>query len=403
MRGNEFLDKMELVDPAFVEAADSKPKRKMYSWNKWGVVAACFIIMIFAGTVLLQHDDSELNSKLPMLLISENTGAMGYEGYMAYDISELRNKNPWNEDCEILELPVYKNTLTYDTNFIASGRDINKMKAFILDVARRLGLDTNSLIITDNIPDKESQKKITEKFQSVGDTVPDGYFEPTELIMEADGVKIRVDQAMIATVSFHPSISLPENYNFKYFASYDDTVAVADYLKNEYANFIGMDNPQINICGGDYNIYNDQSFSINFFDAGNSDVEKIINYNFNRVVFYCDENGELDLARIYQPDLSQKLGDYPIISSNKAKKLLLKGKYFTTVPYDFSGAEFIKKVELIYRTSELEEYYMPYYRFYVEIPEEERENGMKTYGAYYVPAVESSYILNMPKWDRSFN
>lgn len=45
---------------------------------------------------------------------------------------------------------------------------------------------------------------------------------------------------------------------------------------------------------------------------------------------------------------------------------------------------------------------MPYYRFYVELPEEESD-GMKTYGAYYVPAVEEKYISNMPLWDGSFN
>lgn len=28
MRGNELLDKMELVDPAYVEAADTKSKKK---------------------------------------------------------------------------------------------------------------------------------------------------------------------------------------------------------------------------------------------------------------------------------------------------------------------------------------------------------------------------------------
>ena len=28
MKGNEFLDKMELIDPAYVEAADAKPKRR---------------------------------------------------------------------------------------------------------------------------------------------------------------------------------------------------------------------------------------------------------------------------------------------------------------------------------------------------------------------------------------
>ena len=42
--------------------------------------------------------------------------------------------------------------------------------------------------------------------------------------------------------------------------------------------------------------------------------------------------------------------------------------------------ETIRKVELTYRTgSDL--YFMPYYRFYVEIPQEQW-GEMKTYGAY---------------------
>ena len=103
-----------------------------------------------------------------------------------------------------------------------------------------------------------------------------------------------------------------------------------------------------------------------------------------------------------QPDLSQKMGDYPIINTEKAKELLLKGNYITTVPYELPGEKFIAKTELVYRTGAREAYFMPYYCFYVEIPEEERD-GLKTYGAYYVPAVEEEYLTNMPLWDGSFN
>jgi hypothetical protein len=65
--------------------------------------------------------------------------------------------------------------------------------------------------------------------------------------------------------------------------------------------------------------------------------------------------------------------------------------------------EYVAKVELVYRTGGTEQYFMPYYRFYVELPDMERENGLKTYGAYYVPAVEGEYISNMPVWDGRFN
>ena len=404
MRGNEFLDKMELIDPAYVEAADTKMHKKKLSWIQWGAVAACFAVLILAGTMLLTQDESGINSALPMLSLSENTSAaMGYEGYMAYDIIELVNANPWNEDYEISTLPVYQNALTYDANFIASGADSDKMREFILDVAGRLGLDTNNLTITDNAPDEESTQKMIEKYQKMGETLPEGYFDPTELVIKAEGIIIEVDQSMTAKVSFDPAVSLPEEYNFTHFASYEDKVAVADYLKSEYCELIGIDDPQVNIYGGDYNIYNQQSYFIEFFDAGDSVVEQIINYNFNRVAFSCDDNGDLSIISIYQPNLSKKIGDYPIISSEQAKELLLTGNYISTVPYRLSGTEFIKKVELIYRTGAHEEYYMPYYRFYVELPKEEQKNGLKTYGAYYVPAVESSYISNMPAWDGSFN
>lgn len=404
MRGTQLLDKMGLIDPAYVEAADAVRKKKKFPRRMWGGVAACFVVMILAGTMLLKQNESGLNTDLPELTISENVEGMGYEGYLAYDVSELVNANPWKEDAEITTLPVYQNVLTYDENFfVASGADFTKMREFLLEVADRLGLDPKHLTVTDDEPNEAAKKKLIEKFQEVGDTVPEGYFVPTRLVMDAEGIKIEVDQAMTATISFDPAVSLPGEYNFTYYASYDDTVAVADYLKNKYRDLIGFDDPQVNIYDGDYNIYGEQSYSIAFFDAGDSDIEKIINYNFNRAVFYCDNNGELFLARIYQPDLSKKLGDYPIIDSEQAKELLLDGKYISTVPYELPGAEFIKKVDLIYRTGQYEEYYMPYYRFYVELPEEEQENGLKTYGAYYVPAVESRYISNMPTWDGRFN
>ena len=48
MRGNELLDKMELVDPAYVEAADRKPARQKHHWGQWAVVAACLCLVIAA-------------------------------------------------------------------------------------------------------------------------------------------------------------------------------------------------------------------------------------------------------------------------------------------------------------------------------------------------------------------
>ena len=162
----------------------------------------------------------------------------------------------------------------------------------------------------------------------------------------------------------------------------------------------------LNVDGGDYNIYEEQTYHIRFFDGVDDLEERIVNYNFNQVSFILSSEEEgIWLIRIHKPNLSKKVGDYPIISVEKARELLLDGYFITSVPFGLPEADYIAKAELIYRYGEGEKYYMPYYRFYVEIPEEKGRafDGAKTYGAYYVPAVESKYLSGLPVWDGNFH
>ena len=45
MRGNELLDKMELVDPAYVAAADVLSKPKRHPVRRWCAAAACLCLV----------------------------------------------------------------------------------------------------------------------------------------------------------------------------------------------------------------------------------------------------------------------------------------------------------------------------------------------------------------------
>ena len=45
MRGNELLDKMELIDPAYIEATDTAPNKRKSVWAKWGTLAACLCLV----------------------------------------------------------------------------------------------------------------------------------------------------------------------------------------------------------------------------------------------------------------------------------------------------------------------------------------------------------------------
>lgn len=405
MRKNEILlDAIGKIDDELIaNAGEVKDRSKTKMWIRCGALAACLALVVGVCSVAGWFAPGESSPELPMLTISEASVGMGFEGYMAYDISELINANPWSEDAKITTLPVFRNRLTRDENMNTRGMDFETMKGLLLDTAERLGMDTDNLVITDNTPSAEYQAAVAEKFASVGEEVPEGYFDPTSLIAEQNGIRIEVVPVMNATITFDPARAFPNDLGFHYHSPYEDVEKTAEYIKEEYKELLDMNNPVTDINGGDYNIYSEQSFDLCFYNGADDLTERIINYNFCYTSFSCNENEELFHVCVHNCDLSDKVGDYPIITAEEAEKLLLNGNFVTTVPYDFPGGEYVKKVELLYRVDSRYEYYIPYYRFFVELPEAERDGGMKTYGAYYVPAVEEKYISNMPLWDGSFN
>ena len=162
MKSEKLLNAIGKIDDNLIFGAvnDTKTKKKRV-WLKWGTAAACLALAVFAGIRLIPNsgfpeeladtkfipnsNSPEELPALPMLSVSESSKeAMGFEGVMAYDISELVNANPWNEDTEISALPVYQNPLSYDENLIVHGADFEGMKTVLLEVANRFGMDTVS-------------------------------------------------------------------------------------------------------------------------------------------------------------------------------------------------------------------------------------------------------------------
>lgn len=396
MKKEQLSDSLALLDDDIIEETGklrSRGRRQLRKTGIWAATAACLALLTYAGyRMILPQHTPDSPSDLPLLPVSTQDGeAMGFEGYMAFDISELVNANPWSEDMELAALPVYQNTnqLRGGAVFATSGGEYtDTMQEILLDIATRLELDTSSLMIT-------------EKYD---DYAVDGRPDPTALVAQTDGVEIRVGLEQRASVSFDPPVALPDQYHYTFYCSYEDCAEAAEYLMQEYAKLLGMENPQINISGGDYNIESDQSYQIYFYDASGDDIDRIINYNFYSTQFCSSHDGTLRLIWIDRPDLSQKMGDYPIITADAARELLCSGSYITSVPYAMPGADYIRKVELIYRANPTEEYFMPYYRFYVELPEAKApSSALNTYGAYYVPAIDGRYLTGMPVWNGNFN
>ncbi|MBE6985378.1 MAG: hypothetical protein E7434_07215 [Ruminococcaceae bacterium] len=364
MKNEAFLLAIGQINDELVTDAE----KRTFNFRKWGAVAVVLVLLLTSSILFLGREEESL----PILTIAaEDSIGWGFEGYLAYDISELVNDNPWNATQKLSTLPVYRNLYPV-TNAGPLVTDAEAQESALRAVADQLGIDLLRTERTDQA-----------------------------VIAYADGMELEADAQLTVTICFEPAVALPKTCNFSYYATFDEKMAVAQYLQKEYPNLVeGM---EINVHGGDYNIYGERSYELSFYDNSGDLTERIVNYNFNSVTFYGDDEGKLWLIRVRMPNLEGKVGDYPIIGLEEARQLLSDGCYATSAPYAMPGMEYVAKAELIYRTNGNEAHFMPYYRFYVELPEEREDQPMKTYGAYYVPAVEAAYLTGLPVYDGSFN
>ncbi len=440
MRGNEFLDKMELIDPAYVEAADKKPYKKKRIWLKWGVTAACLLLMVGSALAIRQQlipdcpdspdpkatnipgTDEPITTEIPSgndvptstppapvatnppislhpdaITIPQLQVNAGFEGYMCYDISELDNGNPWSEDMNINSLPVYKN-LAFDATGagIPKGLNEEEMVEQLEFTVTALNLEIlETEVIRDGFVIKE------------GEMIADD--TPTRLIAITDKGEITVSADGTITYRLpEKGLSLPAEYHF---TNHETTEAEAQkalsYLITTYKQLLNYEEP-LGESFGDYDILGEFNRNYIAYDISGDYVTDILNYNFGRVYFYPADDNNLYLIRINNGlSVAEKIMDYPIITTEEATARLTAGNYQTSVPIAFPGEEAIGRVELVYRTGRLEEILLPYYRFYVllsdSISESATNRGLKTYGAYYVPALPAEYIVNMPTYDGHFN
>lgn len=371
MKNNERLLRIiSDIDEEFIENA--LPKQKKSNNKKlWLCIAACVAVVILSFTVSVQ------NEKLPTLTVTKTEDAMGFEGYMAHSIDELINNNPWTAESKIKKLPVYKNTFfKYTDDWTVTNPDKEKMKNILSKTAA--AFDMESVKITENIAEEN------------------GIFSVSA---ENDDYLIKVNEWLQVNIEFKKDV-LPSEYSFSFYESYESFSKNAKYLKSSFKKL--LENTETDISGGDYDIYENRCLYLSFYETAEDETERVINYNFRRISFYGDDSGKLKTASVSYPDIGEKIGDYPIIDEEEALKLLCDGHFVTSVTDNFPTESKVKKVELIYRNTRRDEIYMPYYKFYVEL-DLRVDGNMNCYGAYYVPAVESRYIENMPLWDGSIN
>ncbi|GHU91200.1 hypothetical protein FACS1894202_12220 [Clostridia bacterium] len=369
MKTEKLLEAIGCIDDGFVVEANARKRGQI----KWPALAAACVAVVAAAAMFIPKLTANPSDGLPTLTVNSEFNTMGFEGYLAYDVKELKNGNPWTENMKLTELPVFSNV---------GGLSAQEMLRRAGETAYILGLTVDTLYVS---PTEEDIQREMEKAGEVNSYVP---YRATAI---CGTVEIRAEKDGQIRVFFGEAVEVPSPSS--------DADELTEYLLEQYAYLTDLEAPALDVFG-DYDIYGERRFSYSAFEG---EGDKILGYNFNRVRFSLNEEGKLWIIDRRVVDLSQKIGDYPIISAKEARKLLLEKRYVTSVPYELTDAKNIAKVELMYRVGAQDKVFMPYYRFLVELPEMRQDNGLRQYGAYYVPAVRDDFLENLPIYGGEFN
>lgn len=391
MREEKLFRAIGQIDGELVEEA-ANYKRRRAVWWKYGTLAAGLLLLVAVGRftdLFSVPDGNEVtpgtemgesvadnvkeeienvqNAEKDILDFTMNFDGMGFQGVMAYEMPKLGH--PWQETDEITTLPVIENNSIYNMENLSDphplyGEEYDPLLGWLAEAA---------------------------------DFFEMGEIEPTIkkdcVFVENEEIEIEVNGDMEMKIHFENGIALPDEFELSNKATREETYAVAEYLVDQYSKLLGMENPEISICDGDYTFDAQRDRNeVRVYEKGDTARETLLNYHFNYVRFVADEDLGLWLIHIVRNDMESVLGEYEIISVEEATKRLGEGKFDTTYhESEFPGVEYIRDVELMYYMSFIDDY-KPYYCFWVEVPAEKQENGLNTYVAYYVPAVELAYL-----------
>lgn len=369
MNGQDLFSIIGLIDDNHIEEARTITRR-YHNWRQYLAIA----VTIFIACGSLWHFNNIKSPQLPLLALRENDSARGYEGIILHDIKELENGNPWHQGISLKRLPIYKNTITRDGAGVPlTGLNKQQMTNLANQLAQSLNQEMDEVIATSlsdiSVDSTDKVIMITAKTKDYS------------IIVEADGNRY---------IKFNQPLSLNGNTE----AEIKDALLS---ISNQYQQVLQLKDYTLTIAH-EYNYLGNQHSTYTLNQTHGDITKQMLNYAYNYTTLGVQEN-QLTQISLFKSNLSQFIGDYPIIDTEAAKVLLLNGQYLSSVPETIENDNQIARVELIYSNHPFEQYLMPYYRFYIELPEDYNptDYNLKTYGVYYVPAIEAHYLSNMPK------
>ncbi len=432
------------------ESKSEKKKRKaslrpFFSRLLPALGAAALLLLLVFGIRFLperlgrrQEGPLPDSGDLPLRTLPEITaGGAGFHGYLAEDIAHYDNLNPWSEEAALKTLPVFENTLHYDETGRAENPDLEKMQAVLKEEIRRLGYAEEDFVFSDDTPDEARRKAIKETYAKEGRALPEDIFEARHFYADSKKCSLEVDSELSVRLFYPDGLELPEAKRSLPSAPPESLLESGRYIAAEFPDLLALKTPRLGLRDKEPAVDSRLNTQLFFYEGDGSLEEQILHYNFYPIRVTTNAEGNLRSLCFCRKDLSRKVGDYPLISVEEARRLLESEAYRSTYGGDLPQELKIARAEILYSGRISQKYFLPYYRFLVEteLPPDALEAGvsdptgknetrketaeassgrsgtsasggqtqasdtgeLSLYLVFYVPAVSGDYIENMPQ------
>ena len=357
MTGFDILEAMGKIDDRFLEedSAEIKTIIRKRRLKYVTAFAACVCVIIAIGFNM----NNTPNILIPANYITEiQFDTMGYEGTNNLSLQNSWDINPYSAETLPETLPVFKN-LCYSGGLYQNYFSEEDLQNRIYEIAESLGKnDFQFSIVKAEIDTDNPNYKENLIYNVIGESE-----------------------------QFHISVN-----GGAY--SISPKTAEASQILNEYL-YANYDMEFL----GEHNAYSvDGEFlSIKFtaYKKGATAEENILNHSLSSAEIHLKDDTTIDFVLFNDyMNCAEKALDYRTIPLEKAtNKLLLGVDVSTSTPEELIidgkvQKEHIVKTDLIYYTGNLQQAFIPYYRFYVKLINPDESSDIENYGLFYVPAVE---------------
>ena len=355
MKNSDIFKAMTDIDEKLIE--ESAPyKKSTITFKKLIPIAACICIVIAISAGFLSERFNRLtpHTQLPDIVFD----SMGYEGINSLDLQNSIDINPYTKEAMPDTLPVFKN-LCYSGGLYQNFFSEENLQKSITELAEKLGKNSLEFSTLKGVIDTDDPNYEEDLIYNV-------IAESDELCISANGYRFSISPKT-KEASDKLLAYLKENYDMQNIGEHKEFSVDGELLTTKYKAY----------------------------KKGTSVKENILSFNLLSAEIHYTDTGLIDFVILNDYlNSSEKIADYKTIPIEKATaKLLLGTDVDTSTPAELIiggkvQKEHIIKADLIYYANNLQQVFVPSYRFYVKLINPDPNSEIENYGLFYVPAVE---------------